>query len=239
MSAKSSMINTEIIWGMKKFLDAKTAKGWYRTGYVADKPNDKRIYLFCKRVFDVVVSSIFLILIAPVLILCAIAIKLDSPGPVLFVQQRTGLGGHRFKIYKLRTMKQNAEELKLKYAHLNTLTWPDFKIPNDPRITRLGLFFRKTSLDELPQFFNVIKGDMSLVGPRPTSFSSSTYELWHTIRLECKPGITGLWQVSGRNDIDFDDRVRLDVAYMKNMSFWLDLKIMLRTFTAVIRKEGE
>ncbi|MCB0288791.1 MAG: sugar transferase, partial [Calditrichaeota bacterium] len=148
---------------MKKFLDAKTAKGWYRTGYVADKPNDKRIYLFCKRVFDVVVSSIFLILIAPVLILCAVAIKLDSPGPVLFVQQRTGLGGHRFKIYKLRTMKQNAEELKLKYAHLNTLTWPDFKIPNDPRITRLGLFFRKTSLDELPQFFNVIKGDMSLV----------------------------------------------------------------------------
>lgn len=223
---------------LKEVLDIHTAKSWYLKGY-SYPLKDKTKYLKFKRAFDLIVGTILVILISPVLILCAIIIKIDNPGPVLFVQKRTGLGGHRFKIYKLRTMRTDAEELKKKYAHLNILEPPDFKIPNDPRITRIGHFLRKTSLDELPQFFNVVKGDMSLVGPRPTSFSSSTYDLWHTARLACKPGITGLWQVSGRNDIEFDDRVRLDVDYMKYMSFWLDMRIILRTFTAVINKEGE
>lgn len=195
-------------------------------------------YLRLKRIIDLVVSSFLLLLILPVLVLCAIAIKLDSPGPVFFLQQRTGLGGKRFKIFKLRTMRKDADKIKQQYAHLSTLSWPDFKIPDDPRITRLGKFLRKTSLDELPQFLNVILGDMSLVGPRPTSFAPSTYDLWHTARLGIKPGITGLWQVSGRSDIEFDDRVRLDLAYIRNVSLALDIKIMLRTITAVLKKEG-
>lgn len=196
-------------------------------------------YLRLKRVIDLVVSTFLVILILPVLILCAIAIKIDSRGPVVFVQMRTGTGGRRFKMLKLRTMRKDADKIKEKYMHLNTLSYPDFKIPNDPRITRIGRFLRKTSLDELPQIFNVLKGDMTLIGPRPTSFHPSTYDLWHTVRLECKPGITGLWQVSGRSDIEFDDRIRLDVAYMRNVSMGLDIKILLRTFTSVINREGE
>ncbi len=196
-------------------------------------------YLRLKRVIDLVVSIFLVILVLPVLVFCAVAIRLDSPGPIVFVQKRTGLGGKRFKMLKLRTMRKDADEIKKKYMHLNTLSYPDFKIPNDPRITRVGRFLRKTSLDELPQIFNVIKGDMSLIGPRPTSFHPSTYDLWHTVRLECKPGVTGLWQVSGRSDIEFDDRIRLDVAYMKNVSMGLDIKILLKTFTSVINREGE
>jgi lipopolysaccharide/colanic/teichoic acid biosynthesis glycosyltransferase len=141
-------------------------------------------------------------------------------------------------MYKLRTMVRNAEELKAKFMHLNELTYPDFKISNDPRITRVGRLLRKTSLDELPQIFNVLQGDMSLVGPRPTSFSADTYRLWHTARLECKPGVTGLWQVSGRNELDFDERLRLDIAYHHNQCFWLDLRILLRTFGSVVNGRG-
>ena len=118
------------------------------------------------------------------------------------------------------------------------MSYPDFKIPSDPRITRVGRFFRKTSLDELPQIFNVIWGDMSLVGPRPTSFPSSTYDLWHTARLEIKPGITGLWQVSGRCEIGFNTRSRLDIAYVRNLSLLLDIKILLRTIGSVIHQNG-
>lgn len=195
-------------------------------------------YLRLKRIIDIAVSVFLLFLILPVLGLCALVIKIDSPGPVFFLQYRTGLGGRRFKIFKLRTMRKDADRIKQQYAHLSTLSWPDFKIPDDPRITRLGKFLRKTSLDELPQFLNVILGDMSLVGPRPTSFASSTYDLWHTARLGIKPGITGLWQVSGRSDIEFDDRVRLDLAYIRNVSLALDLKIMFRTIFAVLKKEG-
>lgn len=195
-------------------------------------------YLKLKRSIDVVASIFLVILILPVLLMCAIIIKLDSRGPIFFVQERTGKGGERFKMLKLRTMRRDADQIKAKFLHLNALSYPDFKIPNDPRITRVGRFLRKTSLDELPQIFNVIKGDMSLIGPRPTSFHPSTYDLWHTVRLEIRPGITGLWQVSGRCDIEFDDRIRLDVAYMRNLSLWLDLKIFLRTFFSVLKREG-
>jgi lipopolysaccharide/colanic/teichoic acid biosynthesis glycosyltransferase len=135
-------------------------------------------------------------------------------------------------------MVRNSEELKAQYMHLNELTFPDFKISNDPRVTRVGRFLRKTSLDELPQIFNVLKGDMSLVGPRPTSFAASTYSLWHTARLDAKPGITGLWQVSGRSELDFDDRLRLDIAYLRNRSLWLDLRILLRTIGCVVSTRG-
>ena len=156
----------------------------------------------------------------------------------MFSRRRTGQGGATFKMYKFRTMVTNAEELKEKYAHLNEHTWPDFKITNDPRITRVGRILRKTSLDELPQIFNVLKGEMSLVGPRPTSFDVSTYSLWHTERLEVQPGITGLWQVSGRADLDFDERIRLDVEYIENRCLWLDIQILFKTVTVVFTSRG-
>jgi lipopolysaccharide/colanic/teichoic acid biosynthesis glycosyltransferase len=170
--------------------------------------------------------------------LIALAIVIDTPGPIFFKQKRTGRGGRRFAMYKFRTMVKNAEELKAKYAHLNEHTWPDFSITNDPRVTRVGRFLRKTSLDELPQIINVLKGNMSLVGPRPTSFDASTYALWHTERLEVLPGITGLWQISGRKELDFDERLRLDIEYIHNQSFWLDLKILFGTFAAVLSRKG-
>jgi len=195
-------------------------------------------YLFLKRLIDILISILLLPAVALVIFLCALLIKLDSRGPVFYLQERTGKGGRRFKMYKLRTMVRGAETLKDKYSNLNTQTYPDFKIPNDPRITRIGRILRKTSLDEIPQIFNVLKGDMSLVGPRPTSFSASTYALWHTARLEIRPGITGLWQVSGRCDVDFDDRNRLDIAYRRNLSLWMDLKIIFWTIGCVIIGKG-
>jgi lipopolysaccharide/colanic/teichoic acid biosynthesis glycosyltransferase len=135
-------------------------------------------------------------------------------------------------------MVPNAEDLKRQLAHLNELQWPDFKITNDPRITRIGRFLRKTSLDELPQLFNVLKGEMSLVGPRPTSFSATTYSLWHTERLDVKPGLTGLWQIIGRGSIEFDDRLRLDIAYIKHRCLWLDIQILFHTVMAVLEQRG-
>lgn len=195
-------------------------------------------YVRVKRIFDVLVCAAALPLVLPVLLLCALAIRLDSPGPAFFSQLRTGAGGRRFSMWKLRTMVVNADALKRRYEHLNELSYPDFKIRNDPRITRVGRFLRRTSLDELPQVINVLLGDMSLVGPRPTSFTADTYRLWHTARLEVKPGLTGLWQVSGRNDLDFDERLRLDIAYVRNRSLSLDLRIVLRTFGAVTSGRG-
>jgi lipopolysaccharide/colanic/teichoic acid biosynthesis glycosyltransferase len=141
-------------------------------------------------------------------------------------------------MWKFRTMVANAEELKAELAHLNILPPPDFKIPNDPRITRVGRFLRATSLDELPQLFNVLRGDMSIVGPRPTSFPASSYELWHTQRLDVAPGMTGLWQLEGRNATTFDERLRLDVKYIRQMSLSQDLRLMVRTVGAVVRRDG-
>lgn len=195
-------------------------------------------YLVSKRLFDLAVCVLLLPVVVPLLVLCALAILLDSRGPVLIAQERTGRDGGRFRMYKFRTMVRNADELKAELAHLNVLPPPDFKIPNDPRITRVGRFLRQTSLDELPQLFNVLRGDMSLVGPRPTSFGPSTYSLWHTYRLEVRPGITGLWQVKGRNETTFDERLRLDIEYIEHRSFALDLKILLQTVPAVLRRSG-
>jgi lipopolysaccharide/colanic/teichoic acid biosynthesis glycosyltransferase len=191
-----------------------------------------------KRAFDILVCLLLLPLALLAMILVALAIRIDSAGQIVFVQLRTGRDGRRFKMYKFRTMVQNAEELKASLQHLNILPPPDFKIINDPRITRVGRFLRKASLDELPQLFNVLRGDMSLVGPRPTSFHSNTYSLWHTHRLEVPPGITGLWQVTGRNSMTFDERLRLDIFYIENRSFLLDLKILFQTFTTVVGRSG-
>jgi lipopolysaccharide/colanic/teichoic acid biosynthesis glycosyltransferase len=204
----------------------------------ATRASEAVYYEPLKRAIDLAVCLAVLPLVLPVLALCAIAIALESPGPAMFRQLRTGKGGRRFRMFKLRTMVANAHELKERYMHLNEHRYPDFKITNDPRVTRCGRILRKTSLDELPQIFNVILGDMTLVGPRPTSFGAETYRLWHTARLEVKPGLTGLWQVSGRADLEFDDRLRLDIAYIRHRSLGLDLQILARTFTAVLSTRG-
>jgi lipopolysaccharide/colanic/teichoic acid biosynthesis glycosyltransferase len=196
-------------------------------------------YSIVKRVMDFAIVILAAPLLLPVFVLCYLLIKIESPkGPALFTQLRTGKGGRRFKMYKFRTMVPNAEELKTKYAHLNELQWPDFKITNDPRITRVGKILRKTSLDELPQVLNVLKGDMSIVGPRPTSFSASNYQLWHTERLDVLPGLTGLWQITGRASTEFDERLRLDIAYIEKRCIWLDVEIILRTALAVFLQRG-
>ncbi len=198
----------------------------------------RRGYQISKRLFDIAVCLAALPFALPLMALITIAVLLDSPGRAVFVQERTGLSGRRFKMFKFRTMKKDAEALKARYAHLNELTWPDFKITDDPRITRVGKFLRRTSLDELPQIFNILGGDMSLVGPRPTSFSADTYQLWHTERLEVRPGLTGLWQVRGRSDIDFDERVELDIEYIERQSWQLDLMIIFHTVSAVLMGRG-
>lgn len=196
-------------------------------------------YLVSKRIMDISLVLLSLPFWLPVLALIAFVIRITSPGaPVVFKQLRTGKGGRRFHIYKFRTMIPNAEELKSTYAHLNELQWPDFKIPDDPRITRMGGFLRKTSLDELPQLINVLRGEMSLVGPRPTSFGADTYKLWHTHRLDVTPGITGLWQVFGRAQLEFDDRLRLDIAYIERASLRLDVHILIMTVLAVFQQRG-
>ena len=198
-----------------------------------------RAYLLVKRIMDVSLVLAALPFVLPLILLCALLIKIEDPkGPVLFIQQRTGKGGRRFGMYKFRTMVHNAEELKKKYTHLNELQWPDFKITNDPRVTKFGRIMRKTSLDELPQLFNVLQGNMSLVGPRPTSFSSDTYAIWQTVRLDATPGITGLWQIIGRGAMEFSDRVHLDMFYIEYRCLSLDFQILIRTALAVLQQKG-
>lgn len=212
--------------------------------WINNFPPDNRIftgkeYLFLKRFMD-----LFLIIISspiwlPIMGIIAILIRITSPGePVIFTQLRTGKGGTQFKMYKFRTMVPNAEELKQNYMHLNELKWPDFKITNDPRITPIGKFLRKTSLDELPQIWNILIGEMSIVGPRPTSFSPQTYTLWHTERLDVSPGLTGLWQIIGRGNTDFDQRLRLDIAYINKRSIWMDINIIFYTGLVVFMQKG-
>ncbi|MBI5950847.1 MAG: sugar transferase [Chloroflexi bacterium] len=198
-----------------------------------------RSYLFAKRAMDLVLVLLSAPFWIPLLGVLAVLIRVTSPGaPALFTQYRTGKGGKRFRMYKFRSMVPNAEALKEKYAHLNELQWPDFKITNDPRVTRVGRILRKTSLDELPQLINVLKGEMSLVGPRPTSFGAETYKLWHTERLDVKPGLTGLWQIVGRAQLEFDDRLRLDIAYIERAGLLFDIVILFRTVAAVFQQRG-
>jgi exopolysaccharide biosynthesis polyprenyl glycosylphosphotransferase len=194
---------------------------------------------FFKRLVDLVGASILLVFAAVPMLVIAIAVKLDSQGPVLYCADRVGYKGRRFNFYKFRSMVQNADELKEKLRHLNERNGPFFKITADPRLTRSGKFMRATSLDELPQIFNVLRGDMSLVGPRPHPVDDyHQYRLEHRRRLDVLPGITGLWQVTARSDPSFERTMQLDLHYIDRWSFWLDLKILAKTIPAVIRKEG-
>jgi lipopolysaccharide/colanic/teichoic acid biosynthesis glycosyltransferase len=195
-------------------------------------------YHILKRSFDVGLCLAVLPLAAPIFAACALAVRATSSGPILFVQQRTGRGGRPFSILKIRTMVVDAEAKKAALKEMGSNSGPDFKLTDDPRVTWVGSFLRKTSLDEIPQLWNVLKGDMSLVGPRPTSFGVETYERWHTERLEVQPGVTGLWQIKLRGDTNFCERVRLDIAYVRARSFSLDLQILLRTLPSVLFGRG-
>jgi exopolysaccharide biosynthesis polyprenyl glycosylphosphotransferase len=194
-----------------------------------------------KQLLDLVGALLLLIISLPVLLVVGLIIKLTSPGPVLFRQQRSGLNGQPFTIYKFRTMVTNAEQLQHELAAMNEMSGPVFKVTNDPRVTRIGTFLRKSSLDEFPQLFNVLRGEMSLVGPRPLPVNEVKQfnDLAHRRRLSVKPGLTCLWQISGRNDVsDFRDWVRLDLEYIDNWSFWLDLKILWLTVPVVLTGAG-
>jgi lipopolysaccharide/colanic/teichoic acid biosynthesis glycosyltransferase len=198
-----------------------------------------KAYDVLKRVFDLVL----VIVTAPVWILvmgiCAALIKLDDPSaPVIYSQRRAGLRGAEITMYKFRSMVPNAHAMKAELEHLNELELPYFKISDDPRVTRPGRFLRKTSLDELPQLWDVLMGRLSLVGPRPTDFMATDYRLWQTERLDAKPGITGLWQLYGRGVSDMDDGTRLDIAYVQHRSLWFDLQILIRTIPAVLTQRG-
>lgn len=206
----------------------------------AERLNRQYFYRGIKRLFDVVASSIGVVVISPVLLIIAICIKVDDPhGPVFYTQTRVGKDGHEFKIIKFRSMVSNADELLTKLQDQNEVDGAMFKMKDDPRITRVGRVIRKYSLDELPQLINVVTGSMSIVGPRPPLVSEvEQYTEYDKQRLLVTPGATGMWQVGGRNDVDFDEMVRLDLTYIQNRSVWLDLKIMLETVKVMIKPNG-
>jgi exopolysaccharide biosynthesis polyprenyl glycosylphosphotransferase len=196
--------------------------------------------LLFKSILDKVGSIVGIMLSAPVMILTAAVIKLDSRGPVLFKQVRSGLNGKPFVLYKFRTMCSDAEIKKNTLMTKNEMSGPVFKIKRDPRVTRIGKFLRKFSVDELPQLFNVLRGEMSLVGPRPPLPQEvSRFEPWQHRKLSVRPGLTCLWQVNGRNNVDFEDWMRMDLQYIDNWSLWLDAKILARTVPAVIKGTGQ
>ncbi|MCR1822460.1 MAG: sugar transferase [Terrisporobacter othiniensis] len=192
---------------------------------------NRKLYLFCKRSMDIVASLLGLILLSPIFLIIAIAIKLEDPkGSIFFSQMRSGKNNKLFPMYKFRSMVSNAEELLEELKDLNEMDGPAFKIKDDPRITKVGKFIRKTSIDELPQLFNVLKGDMSLVGPRPPiPHEVAEYNNYQMQRLLVKPGLTCIWQVSGRNSIGFDEWVEMDLDYIKNRNLFMDIKLIFKT----------
>ncbi|HOD67319.1 MAG TPA: sugar transferase [candidate division Zixibacteria bacterium] len=195
--------------------------------------------LFVKNALDRLGGLVGLILTLPLMLVTALAIKLESPGPVFFAQRRAGANGRPFSLYKFRTMRADAEKHKESLRGLNEMSGPVFKIRNDPRLTRVGRFLRRFSIDEIPQFYNVLRGDMSLVGPRPPLPSEvARFEPWQRRKLSVKPGLTCIWQVSGRNKIDFEDWMKLDLQYIDNWSLWLDAKILARTVPTVLKGDG-
>jgi exopolysaccharide biosynthesis polyprenyl glycosylphosphotransferase len=196
--------------------------------------------LIAKRLIDIVVSAFLLLALAPLFVAVALLIRIGSPGPVFFTQERVGLNKRRFRMLKFRTMMSGSDQQQHLFEHLNEAPGPVFKIKNDPRITRLGHFLRRFSIDELPQFINVLKGDMSLVGPRPLPVRDvGRIDIqWHKRRFSIKPGITCLWQVNGRSNIGFDEWVRMDLDYIDKWSLGLDLLILVKTIPAVFRGPG-
>lgn len=196
-----------------------------------DRTEPKMEYYFFKRTMDILCSLSGLIVLIPIFLIIGILIKLESKGPVFFSQERIGKNGEGFKMFKFRSMVINAEELKEKLHTKNEMSGPMFKMKNDPRVTKVGKFIRKTSIDELPQLFNVLKGEMSLVGPRPSLPKEVIkFEDWMMRRLQVKPGLTCYWQVSGRNDIDFEDWMKLDIKYVQNQCILVDIKLVFKTF---------
>jgi exopolysaccharide biosynthesis polyprenyl glycosylphosphotransferase len=200
----------------------------------------KTVALFIKRLVDVLISAVFLIFISPLLAVIAIAVRLDSPGPILYCARRVGKKGRVFVCYKFRTMVADAEKLKQQLRAQNERQGPFFKMKNDPRVTRLGKLLRKYSLDELPQLWNVLLGDMSLVGPRPHPVDDfEQYSLEHFRRLDVTPGLTGIWQVSARQDPSFEKNMQLDIEYIENWDIWVDFRIMFKTIPVVFRGAGD
>lgn len=200
---------------------------------------DSELRLFFKRVFDVVLSAASLILLSPLLLAIAAMIKITSPGPVFFQQTRCGLGGRRFMLYKFRSMINNAEQMRAELHQMNELDGPVFKISDDPRITQVGRWLRRFSLDELPQLWNIFRGDMSFVGPRPAVPEEvEQYEDWQRRRLRMRPGLTCIWVIEGRNHVDFNRWMQLDLKYIDTWSLWLDAKIFLRTIPIVLSGRG-
>ena len=199
-------------------------------------PNENKVYLFLKRLIDIVGSGLGILILMPVFLIIGILIKLEDPkGSIFFSQKRNGLNGKEFNMYKFRSMVHNAEDLLESLMSKNEMDGPVFKIKDDPRITKIGKFIRKTSLDELPQLFNVLKGDMSLVGPRPPiPREVIQYNKYQYQRLLVKPGITCYWQISGRNNIDFDEWVELDLKYIKERNLFKDIYIILMTLPVLL-----
>ncbi len=188
------------------------------------------LYYFFKRFIDVIGAFLGLVVLSPIILIISILIKLDSNGPILFSQDRVGKDKKVFKMYKFRSMVVNAEELKSKLKEQNEMSGPMFKMKEDPRVTKIGKFIRKTSIDELPQLINVIKGEMSLVGPRPSLPKEvEQFEPWMMERFQVKPGLTCYWQVYGRNDIDFEDWMKLDIKYVQERNIFIDLKLIFKT----------
>jgi exopolysaccharide biosynthesis polyprenyl glycosylphosphotransferase len=193
------------------------------------------VYLIVKRAGDIFGALLGIIILSPVLLVTALLIKLNSPGGIFFIQERNGYKGKVFKMFKFRSMVNNAENLIDSFASMNEVSGHMFKIRTDPRITPIGKIIRKTSIDELPQLFNILKGDMSIVGPRPPIPREVVkYDAWHDLRLSVKPGLTGLWQVSGRSEVGFEEMVRLDLKYIRERSFINDFKIILKTIPVIL-----
>ncbi len=219
-----------------------TAVNYYEYPDLKKRQNPKKnskVYPFLKRVIDIVGSIAALVVLSPLLLVVMLLVKLDSKGPVLFIRKRCGKDGKLFNMYKLRSMCAEAEEKLNQIQHLNEANGFMFKIKDDPRLTRIGKFIRKTSIDEIPQLLNVLKGEMSLVGPRPPLPNEvEKYSKRHKLRLSVKPGLTGLWQISGRSNLGFDDMVRLDLKYISERNLFYDLKIIVKTIPAVLRSYG-
>ena len=210
-----------------------------QTPQTVAKPNRKWGYRFVKRTMDIVAGFLGLILLSPVFLVLAILIYAEDKGKVIFAQERNGLDNRIFKMYKFRSMIANAPKMREELGKFNELDGPAFKMKDDPRITKIGAFIRKTSLDELPQLFNVLKGDMSLVGPRPLpTYETAECNEYQLQRLLVKPGLTCYWQVSGRNDIAFDEWIEMDLRYINEASVWTDIKLLFMTVKAVVAGKG-